>query len=1266
MRWFLISVALIFLNFAEENTKYYAVPPFFQTFVKPNVLIILDNSNSMDEDFYGNAVGSYASSSKSVVARKVLRKLIEKYKDKLRVGLMTYKLSNDVKAYYIHNSPYFVSYNPVSYCPNKFLYKVCSNNLNKICKYDEECGQGKCIDPCVEYCKTGQLNYKNKCSEFCKKGNPNFNPDYMDEILQVYNIDSSARNKYCKLIYPKIQKIVNPTDTNHYIYYKHAYPFYANTNQGVGFAYGIPSNYNPHYDPHEGCQCYSSGQCCTDPYFFYGVKVGTSDAFEGYSNYLGASWIIPTDTDIALGYLDFGKRFMWYPVGKTWFSNTSPGGGFLQVPIGDLTDNNGKITKTYKKIWNKLNPHENDENGYMSCKKNNKNKCSYIINAGLTPTVGTLLDAKKTLEQLTNIPPCSKKFIIYITDGLPSVDKNGNKKNADELLPEVLNILKELKSEGIKTYIIGLGLDEISKAKLDKMAQAAGTAINGHAFYADNPEEFYTEMEKIMQLIIKGSQAGSSISNISQKNNEQGSIIHAVFWSEKKFEESIKRYWLGNILGYWLYNNQLREDTNRNKILDLLEDRFFEEKYNNDTQTILIYLYDLDENGNPIKKHPQVYTSLDNLKALINIGKDLLNTNPEERHIYTTIDGKSLIPFDTTHLISLTALPLMEKGIIPLGIPQQCLSCNYYQDCLVYNISPDVCFNNCLNQNLDYYNKLINWIRGYDFANLRFRKITGNPTDKDDKDIWKLGDIIHSSPQLIYYSDKGYYVLYVGANDGMLHAFKIGYIKSTNNIQHPLKLVANKNSENTNFKTEELWAFIPENVLPYLKFLANPNYLHIYTVDLTPYIVKVDINNDGTNEVILIGGMRLGGAVGSPNGITPPRNSCSDWFKQFLQSCGISFPGEEPNFECIGYSSYFALDVTDPEHPKLLWEWSHPDLGFSYSGPAIIKRNNHYYVVFASGPINYEANYPKNDNQDSLKIFVIDLKNGELIRTIDTGIPKAFAGKLSPGTLDVDEDGNTDFLFFGYSRQDGDSDNWKGGLIKLTIADKVENWKVEKYTAFSGDLLPITSGIKVARCFNRYYLFFGTGRWFSRMEDVTSGQSNRLFGIPLRNCNNNTKECAPVTELKDVTDEQNAQNLCNELRNQLVGWYIKLNEKNTKFLKERNITTPGFYNNLVYFITIAPYANVCKSGGSLTFWTLNCALGSNPKYSCNNYNINQQKTPNVFVQTIKGRIMKFPNLTNRRESTIEGPISVMETLNIIEPRKSEKKVGVKILLWLEY
>jgi len=41
--------------------------------------------------------------------------------------------------------------------------------------------------------------------------------------------------------------------------------------------------------------------------------------------------VSPTDTDIALGYKDFGKRLYWYYVGQTWFSNSSPGNGYLQV-----------------------------------------------------------------------------------------------------------------------------------------------------------------------------------------------------------------------------------------------------------------------------------------------------------------------------------------------------------------------------------------------------------------------------------------------------------------------------------------------------------------------------------------------------------------------------------------------------------------------------------------------------------------------------------------------------------------------------------------------------------------------------------------------------------------------------------------------------------------------------------------------------------------------------------------------------------------------
>src|SRR5208337_2272375 len=60
--------------------------------VTPNVLIILGNSNSSDEDFVGNAVGSYSPNSKSVSGRLALINLINTYSNVMNIGLMTFRL----------------------------------------------------------------------------------------------------------------------------------------------------------------------------------------------------------------------------------------------------------------------------------------------------------------------------------------------------------------------------------------------------------------------------------------------------------------------------------------------------------------------------------------------------------------------------------------------------------------------------------------------------------------------------------------------------------------------------------------------------------------------------------------------------------------------------------------------------------------------------------------------------------------------------------------------------------------------------------------------------------------------------------------------------------------------------------------------------------------------------------------------------------------------------------------------------------------------
>lgn len=87
----------------------------------------------------------------------------------------------------------------------------------------------------------------------------------------------------------------------------------------------------------------------------------------------------------------------------------------------------------------------------------------------------------------------------------------------------------------------------------------------------------------------------------------------------------------------------------------------------------------------------------------------------------------------------------------------------------------------------------------------------------------KLGDIVHSEP--FYHNN----AIYIGANDGMLHAF----------------------SAETG---DELFAYVPSLVYPNLASLASTDYLHKYFVDATPYARTVSGGRD-----LLASGLAKGG-----------------------------------------------------------------------------------------------------------------------------------------------------------------------------------------------------------------------------------------------------------------------------------------------------------------------------------------------------------------------------------------------------------------------
>jgi type IV pilus assembly protein PilY1 len=91
-------------------------PLFVATGLKPNVMLTMANSNSMDEDATGLAVGSAAVNSRSEISRRVAKNLVVNYGGALNMGLMAFQQGANALNW-LHSSPYDVSFDAADYDP---------------------------------------------------------------------------------------------------------------------------------------------------------------------------------------------------------------------------------------------------------------------------------------------------------------------------------------------------------------------------------------------------------------------------------------------------------------------------------------------------------------------------------------------------------------------------------------------------------------------------------------------------------------------------------------------------------------------------------------------------------------------------------------------------------------------------------------------------------------------------------------------------------------------------------------------------------------------------------------------------------------------------------------------------------------------------------------------------------------------------------------------------------------------------------------------
>jgi type IV pilus assembly protein PilY1 len=264
----------------------------------------------------------------------------------------------------------------------------------------------------------------------------------------------------------------------------------------------------------------------------------------------------------------------------------------------------------------------------------------------------------------------------------------------------------------------------------------------------------------------------------------------------------------------------------------------------------------------------------------------------------------------------------------------------------------------------DERERVIEWARGKDVLDLDADGVT-------DEARGDMGDPLHSRPAVVVYggtAENPDATVFVGSNDGYLHAIDA----STG---------------------EELWAFIPERLLGRLfgLFTNNVSATRSYGLDgeITVFIENNDLQPGigGDERVLLVFGMRRGG------------------------------------------EAVFALDVTNRSRPRLLWEIDSGDAGLSdlgqtWSPPRVtnvlVNGQQRRVVLFAGGYDTGQDNRSFREDSVGNAIFMVDLADGELIwsagndNSHDLNLERmrfSIPGGLA--LLDVDEDGNTDRLYFG-------------------------------------------------------------------------------------------------------------------------------------------------------------------------------------------------------------------------------------------------------------
>lgn len=910
------------------------------------------------------------------------------------------------------------------------------------------------------------------------------------------------------------------------------------------------------------------------------------------------------------------------------------------------------------------------------CQKNNLLLITDgMSTADLNPDVNTVVSSYNDGDgQIDSAAATCPKFAgSRNLDDLAWLAKNRDIKDFNATPPATA-----VNSRTITTYVVYNGVPSTDPGECNPDALLQETADNGCGTApalgcyqrAESYDQLIAALRKAFQQIAGRAASGTAASVLASGEGSGANLVQAIFYPERTFTGT-QINWTGSLKNLWYYidpflgNSSIREDTNLDKILNVQDDYVLHFYFDASSNSTKAKRFD-DSNGDgAVASGDEVTPEVDFeiVKNLWEAGSKLWGMNPGDRTIYT-YDGTSKILLPDTiatgeTLISLlnatnaneaTAIARYVKGTDLKICSTNKNICNTVADCTVAGETCD-----------PYRSRTVSNV---DLNGNGDTTETVDGVSESTARVWKLGDIINSTPRIVSwvplnlynksYKDKTYEaytkttgyqsrgMVLVGANDGMLHAFNLGGLKL---FEEKYKKAELTGTAATLGKEE--WAFIPKNALPYLKYMTDASYCHLYYLDATPVILDASINPTAgcagnywdceksaeSWRTIIIGSMRIGGACKSPT--DSDSNGVADACTKDMNG-----DGTVDNKDCVlrpaagnGYSSYFALDITDMNDPQLLWEFSNENLGFSTTGPVVVRiaakkadnitpdndKNGRWFAVFGSGstgPIDTNTHQFKGYSDQNLGVFIVDLRTGTLLRTIDSGIQNAFAGSMINSSIDFDQNDSTksgfyqdDAIYFGFTKAENNppvvSTKWNvGGVLRLLTKESLDpnDWALSKVIEGIG---PVTAAVARLQNYSdpKAWLFFGTGRYSFKIANNIDDAAQRrsLYGIkePCYSISGIDVACTTTVSRASLGDATSSSSSDSD------GWYIDLDSCTTlaeapvlcsdasaAYKTERNVTDPLSTSiGAVFFTTTSPSADVCEFGGTSHLWAVKYDTG---------------------------------------------------------------------------